>query len=386
MRFATSKRALCFVVSVAGPMFAGSAFAQQQPDLPTYETQYYVIHSDLDRDTIREAAVRVDRMADVYYQRTREFSGEIHQKLPFFLFADVQSYIAAGGLPGTAGVFNGKRLMATLGPPNMVGRWETVQHEGFHQFVVAVMRGDIPIWVNEGLASYFEVGEFTGSDFVTGLIPQDRLVRVRSLIQTGKAKSVAGMMNTSHLNWLRGLSGENYDQAWSMVQFLAHADDGKYQGAFNRFLIEINSGKPWREAWERVFGDAAAAFEKRWKEYWLSLPDNPTADLYAQVTVARLTNFLARAAAQRQSFASADAFFAAARDGKLEIADADWLPPSLLNDALEHLDRGRWRLSGRGAKARLVCETPAGTTLEGWFRLSGRRVRSVGVKVRPKSQ
>ena len=30
--------------------------------------------------------------------------------------------------------------------------WHVVQHEGFHQFVFAVIRGEIPTWVNEGLA------------------------------------------------------------------------------------------------------------------------------------------------------------------------------------------------------------------------------------------
>ena len=41
---------------------------------------------------------------------------------------------------------------------------------------------------------------------------------------------------------------ENYDQAWTMVQFLAHAENGKYQGAFVKFMRAIATGpsaSPW---------------------------------------------------------------------------------------------------------------------------------------------
>src|SRR4051812_11323093 len=54
--------------------------------LPHYETKYYVIYTDLDRDSVQDVAVRITKMAEVYRDRTRDFSGSIRRKLPFVLF------------------------------------------------------------------------------------------------------------------------------------------------------------------------------------------------------------------------------------------------------------------------------------------------------------
>ena len=62
--------------------------------------------------------------------------------------------------------------------------WHTVQHEGFHQFAHVVIRGDLPIWVNEGLAEYFGEAVFTGDGFVSGVIPPTAMTGIRRLPAT----------------------------------------------------------------------------------------------------------------------------------------------------------------------------------------------------------
>jgi len=111
-----------------------------------------------------------------------------------------------------------------------------VQHEGFHQFAHAVIRGELPPWVNEGIAEYFGESIFTGDAFVTGIIPPFRLKRVQSEIQTNRFKSVKSMMLLSHQQWNSEMEIENYDQAWSMVHFLAQGENGRYQTAFVNFM------------------------------------------------------------------------------------------------------------------------------------------------------
>src|SRR6267154_384999 len=72
--------------------------------------------------------------------------------------------------------------------------WQIVQHEGFHQFVYFVVGGDVPTWVNEGLAEYFGEGIFTGDGMVTGIIPMRRLKRVKAEIAENKFISTKEMM------------------------------------------------------------------------------------------------------------------------------------------------------------------------------------------------
>jgi hypothetical protein len=73
------------------------------------------------------------------------------------------------------------------------------------------------------------------------------------------------MMLLSHERWNKEMSQENYDQAWSMVQFLAHAENGKYQGAFVKFMRAIATGQKWDAAWLKQLR-LGEGFEKKWSD------------------------------------------------------------------------------------------------------------------------
>jgi hypothetical protein len=391
------------VVALAWAAWAGSRPAVAA-DLVRYESKYYTIYTDLDPDVEREAAARMTRMADEYHDRTKAFAGVIRQKFPFYLFKSEADYRAAGGWPGTAGVFmgdgdGGGKLMAFAGPRISAYTWHTVQHEGFHQFAHAVIGGDIPVWLNEGLAEYFGEGLYTGDGFVVGVVPPWRLQRLKGEILAGKLKTVRQIMAVPPEQWKAEMSIGNYDQAWSMVHFLVHADAGRYAAPFAQCIRQLSAGKPFDVAWRTTIGPADG-FEERWKGYWLAQPPSPTHDLYCRATVATLTSFLARATAQRQTFPTLSAFAAAAGDGTLKMSPTDWLPHSLLADALTaaHLDDGSaapaedgsadapppdvWTLgSGPNREPTLSLLEPDGTRMTGWFTLNGSRVAAVNVEV-----
>ncbi len=301
--------------------------------LPAYPTRYYTIYTDLDRDQVQEASVHITRVAEVYANRTRDFSGVIRTKLPFVLYRNEDDYIDAGGVKGSAGLFTGKALIAIAGEKLSSRTWHVVQHEGFHQFAAAVIGGDIPTWVNEGLAEYFGEGVFTGDDLITGIVPEWRRKRIINSLQANRFKTVEQMMHISLGDWNAQLSPVNYDQAWSMIQFLAHGDGGKYQTAFNNFMRAISKHTNPMQAWRANFG-AGSGFEERWRDYWTKLPPNPSDNLYRQATVSTLTSFVARAYAAGQNFESMPDFAAAASAGKLNCAPEDALPKSLLAAAM----------------------------------------------------
>lgn len=357
--------------------------ATAQMGLKSYDSKYYQILTDLDADKACEARLRVTLMFEEYAKRTRGFAGNgINGKLPFMLFRNIDDYIAAGGPPGTAGVFNGQRLMAAADPRFGDRVWSTVQHEGFHQFVVGAVGGDIPIWANEGLAEYFAEGQFTGDDFITGLIPAERLKRIKSRFEKNEFKSLRDMMMLAHEVWNAEGSIVNYDQAWSMIHFLAHADDGKYQKPFNGFLRAVSNGDKWESAWERNFGRGVREFQQRWKDYWQNMPDDPTTAEYDRVAFSTLTSFFARAASQRQYFETPEDFFEAARGGKLKHHAEDWLPPAILKNALDRVGQmGEWSIAKGSGGRKLVLIRPDKQRLIGSFQFNGTRVKDVSVKV-----
>ena len=378
--------------AMAAPDSGDLGATHAMPQMPMYETKYYRVYTDVDPEEVKEACIRMTKMAEEYHNRTSDFAGQITEKLPFYLFKSTDEYYAAGGPPNSAGAFNGTRLMA-IGDMRL-GRqiWHVVQHEGFHQFVHAVIGGSIPIWVNEGMAEYFGEGIFTGDGYITGVIPAGRLQRVRKTMALpqlgGGFKPLAEMMRLSHAMWNQELNLRNYDQAWSMVQFLAHGDNGKYQRAFGRYMGMIGSGQDPQMAWSQIFGDDTQAFDGRWRAYWQSLPASPTSDLYARATIATLTSFLARASDQKQPFDSFDTFAQAAENGELRSAPDEWLPPSLLQSTLRDLAVRRENGEKFSLTAavgthlpQLTCDTAEGLHVVGRFTLSDGRVDKVTVIV-----
>lgn len=356
--------------------------AQAQP-MRVLDTPYYTIKTNVSDEDGREAALRMTAMFEEYTLRTRGFAGAVTRKMPFELHRDYDDYVRSSDAPGTAGVYTGHRLVASFEQGQPERTWHTVQHEGFHQFVDLAMGSDaIPIWANEGLAEYFGEGAWTGDGFVTGLIPPKRLARVQELLKAQGFRSLLELMTISHEQWNQEANVRNYDHAWMLVHFLAHADNGKYADRFAQFLRQARGVRDWQRLWASKFGADVGALEKRWREWWLTLPEHPTRDLYVTATCATLTSFYARAFAERQQFERVEDFFEAARADTLKCKPQAWLPKSLLDIAVTEAPRcGQWRLEKRGAARLLICERPDGAKWEGSYRLgSGGVIKEVIAK------
>jgi hypothetical protein len=360
------------------------ALAAHGGELRKYETRYYTLHTDLQPDQARYVGLRMTAMAEEYAQRTRDFSGAVRQRMPFYLYNDPEDYYATGAPTSSGGYFNGSELVAVARGLD-ARTWHAVQHEGFHQFARMVIGGKIPAWANEGLAEYFGEGLFTGDGFVTGIVPDWRLKRIKASIDEGRFQTIVDMMTMSQERWNADVNIVNYDQAWSMVHFLAHGENGRYQPAFGTFMVQIGRGKSWEDAWKQTFGDTAG-FEQRWRKYWGELPDNPTEDLYVRANVQVWTSFLARAVSQKQSFDSFDALMQSASQGQLKAHEQDWLPRVLLTEAIEYtryvLKNGyRYELATSERLPQVVCTMPDGRRVSGKFTIRNDRVGTVTASV-----
>lgn len=370
---------------------AGPPAAADGPKRPLqqYESPYYTIHSDLEPNLVREAYARLTAMAEEYHERTKGFSGAVRSRLPFYLFRREEDYHQAGGPEKSSGVFTGGKLMAVAENRAPAGLWHTVQHEGFHQFAHAVISGRLPVWLDEGLAEYFGEGIWTGDGMVTGVIPPGRLQRVRRLVRDGNLMPLADMMDLDHKTWNGALSSRNYDQAWSMVQFLVSADGGKYRQAFTDYINDVARGGSPALSFQNRFGRDTRAFQSRYEQWWKGLGDMPTADLYSQAAVAAMTSFLARGQVLKMKFATTDDFLQAVRDERIQIDGSKmprlWLPTSLGRQAMGTGSRlGEWSLP-EGKPPRVVLRQPDGAVFTGTFTLDGDGPPKIKVTVeRPK--
>jgi len=149
-------------------------------------------------------------------------------------------------------------------------------------------------------------------------------------------------------------------------------------------MINLGQNHPFERAWHDNFGEGAG-FEERWRGYWLGLHDNPTADLYAKATAATITSFVARAAAQHQTFDSFDELVRVAKQGGVKVAIEQWLPRKLLDDALadaQDLTKSRgaqWSIIPGAPKKppQMLCRLGDGTRIVGRFALRNGRAQDV---------
>lgn len=293
-------RWIVIVVIVAAQVVGGGAWAQHAPapaqvvpqaswwdrtEGTVRPSRFYAIRSDLDRAVTARYAALLDTMYGEYTRRLGHLRRRQADVLAVYMFARQQDYLntlrSRFGIDGTGsgGMFfvspNGAGLaFFTERVPEEQVR-HVIQHEGFHQVAWSYFANDLPIWVNEGMAEFFGMAEVLGSDVVIGQVDAAALQSIQKAIKEGRHLPLATMLNMSNEAWAANVRGGDsrmqYDQAWSMIQFLAYGDDGAYQRNFNEYLQYLNAGVPSLQAFGRAFGATGQqmvdAFEAKWKGF-----------------------------------------------------------------------------------------------------------------------
>ncbi len=363
------------ILLAASTGLARDSIAQLPPKLPKYpktSTRFDDIYAKLDQDTVAEAAARLNALAKDYSRRTSSFQHPVTGKLPIYFFDNREEYTAAGGPVGSAGVYTHIMVLALYLPEDIETLWPPLQHECWHQFEDATAGHYWPPWLDEGLAEYYSEAIWTGDEFITGVISPVRLERVQTEIRNKSFGALNRLLDMDRRKWNEEAKGEEYDQAWSMVHFLAHAESSKYRDALVALIKEATRGRPGQESFRKVFGPNYIEAKAECEKWWLALQVDATRDRYVQATVSTLTSYLARAHVRGLKFKSAEEFFDAAKDGKLlAAAQASrplWLPKSLLDDHLKNAERlQKWTLLTAGRNPELRLQQDGGPTLVGKF-------------------
>lgn len=360
------------------------ATAPADANLQNYPTKYYALHYDLAPDDLREVMLRLTKMHETFHKRTTGYSSELPAKLPAYFYSKPEQYLATGAPPKSLAVVlhvkNANNLLALIDKPTDL-TWQAVQEQSFLQYAAAVIRGDLPPWVLIGLSQYFGEALYTGDDYITGVIPPERLAHIKTLIANKKFKPLKEFLIIPAKDWLDPHSC-NDDQAWALVHFLLHANDAKYQKGVVQFMNALGQGQTYHPAWISVFGPDIPSFQTEFETWWTNLPEQPKQTHYQRSDLAILTSFLARADSSGQHFENAAAFFSAAQHGDLKIKDEDWIPPSLLKKALKRVEPVTEEFvlqNPKGQPSRLIRTIEDGKKLIGTYVLGTARVRTVTV-------
>ncbi len=288
-----------------------SARAAQPFALKTYNAPHYAVHTDLPRDQAELFALHMERVYANYAQRFKDFHPRNDKPMDLYLFGDQDRYVsflAGYDIPaqGSGGMFFlNNRIQGLATYTRGRSRSETfsvLQHEGFHQFAFNYIGPNLPIWLNEGLAQFFQDGILIGGSMTLGVADADRIERVRVAIQNNTALPISDVLNISEKDWANTLNTQPdkaallYAQAWSMTYFLLSVNNGSYQGKMNEYLKLVSRDYPSSEAFRRAFGVSdLSPMDKSWRQYALAQqPDAINAVLTRLEFFAAALNYMAQ--------------------------------------------------------------------------------------------
>ncbi|MDW8343438.1 MAG: DUF1570 domain-containing protein [Verrucomicrobiae bacterium] len=149
--------------------------------------------------------------------------------------------------------------------------WRVLAHEGFHQFAYYELGRAIPIWLNEGLAQYFETSYVLRGRLVTGQVNAPQLTSAQGMLRTQQGPTIAELIQMDQRTFYER-PAENYPMAWALVYFLLHRDPGPYASSdMKRYLQDLKLGKDSVSSFRQRFGRDLEALQEEFRRYVLGL-------------------------------------------------------------------------------------------------------------------
>lgn len=193
---------------------------------------------------------------ETYVMRRREQWASLTQRL---MGDDASTYlrIQRGGFTA-----KGKAVLFYIGPRDT---FAIAAHEGWHQYTQSTFREALPIWLEEGLATYMEGFRWDRDDpRVVRFMPwanTERFDALREAAEEGRLVPLAKLLSSVPQDLMSRQAEDAlqyYAQVWALTQFLAEGEGGRYRAALHEMVHDAADGKLTRGV-ARVRGSRAAS-------------------------------------------------------------------------------------------------------------------------------
>lgn len=149
--------------------------------------------------------------------------------------------------------------------------WRVLAHEGFHQFLGYELGLQAPLWLNEGLAQYFETSYVADNRLQTGLVSRSKLRAAQYLILAKKAPSLAELLEMDRATFYAN-ADVAYPMSWALVYYLLNRDGTNYKSsAFRQYLQDLKLSRDSITSFPRRFGRASSQWQRDFERFILQL-------------------------------------------------------------------------------------------------------------------
>lgn len=158
---------------------------------------------------------------------------------------------------------NGGNYVAINGDPRGDQRG-IVYHEYLH-YVARNNYGDLPLWLNEGLAEFYSTFEVDGDQAKIGIPLPDHVAWLRGneLIPLAQLFAVDEQSKEYNESTRRGTF---YAESWALVHYLLSSGPERRRQAGD-YLLQAQGGAPGLQAFQQAFGADLAGLERELRTY-----------------------------------------------------------------------------------------------------------------------
>jgi hypothetical protein len=156
--------------------------------------------------------------------------------------------------------------------------FQTLYHEAFHAYVggfvyPAAGPGELPRWLNEGMAQVFETAVFEAGELRIGHADRARLEKAQEALARKEFPALADVLAAGPKVFVVAHAGQRpeadraYVATWALASYLMFDRRVLGSAGLDAFLRSVNAGEDPRKAFEQLTGQSPGEFEKafhRW--------------------------------------------------------------------------------------------------------------------------
>ena len=246
----------------------------------TITTDHYIIHTTLlEPLMLRQLAAFVES-AHAAYQSQLPQPFETDTKFTLYLFADRAQWeeftkdFAGRMAPMYFKIKKGAYYLNGACVTYNIGRTRTfsvIGHEGWHQFNSRHFTFRLPSWLDEGIATLFEVSQYQNNRF--NFQPGRNLARLGALKQTILNKKMIPLEQLIVLNPGQVVADSDatlafYSQSYALVRFLREEDYGKRLAKYHNLLLAgLRGNWPLDESVRKIAADRNIPLTTKFNSY-----------------------------------------------------------------------------------------------------------------------